>query len=490
MEKKLNVVKTIAILLIVILFCVISFIGINTRILGVWENRVKDYKYGMEFAGYREFRYTLDQSKEEKEVYVDDNGDYIGDPNDGTETSLANPTTTTVVENDPSLSLPNPDETVEPSVQKARENAGYVLEKRTIKANEEADINKENFDKTKRIIQERLETVSNYEYNIRIDDITGEMVIELPDNENIELEQSLILTKGLIDVIDYQTGVVLLDNSHIEEVSAVSSETEDLTGVQVYMNIKLNEEGAEKLKDMSNRYKATVDGAGKETIEYVTVRLDEQSLITTFFGEEIINGELNVPMGEPSTDEETYNNVVKQLTTLNGIINGEKMPLIYNLQQDTFVNSSITNEMITFAKIAFAVVIAAISLVMIIKYKFKGFVLAILSVGFVALVDLAIRGMQITLTINSLIAAISIVIMNYVYMFKILKGYKDNTITKVVYSEVSKKYYLSIVPVIILAVIFTFMSGVVINSIGVVLFWGLLVQALYNALTIRVFNVI
>jgi hypothetical protein len=127
---------------------------------------------------------------------------------------------------------------------------------------------------------------------------------------------------------------------------------------------------------------------------------------------------------------------------------------------------------------------------MIIKYKFKGFALAILSVGFVALVDLAIRGMQITLTINSLIAAVSIVIMNYVYMFKILKGYKDNTITKVVYSEVSKKYYLSIVPVIILAVIFTFMSGVVINSIGVVLFWGLLVQALYNALTIRVFNVI
>ena len=241
---------------------------------------------------------------------------------------------------------------------------------------------------------------------------------------------------------------------------------------------------------MSNDYTQTVDGAGVETIKYVTVRLDGQNLISTYFGEEIINGELNIPMGEPATDEATYNNIYEQLTRLISIINGERLPLTYILHQDTFVNSSITDDMINVAKVLFAVAVVVASVIMVVKYKVKGLVLAILSLGFVALTDLTVRYMQITVTINSVIAALAIIIMNYAYMFKVLAGYKDNTITKVVYKEVSKHYYLSIVPVIILAIIFTFMNGAVINSIGVVLFWGLLVQALYNALTIRVFNVI
>ena len=495
MEKNLKIVRTIAVLSVVVLLCVISFIGINARLLGVWVNKVKDYKYGMEFDGYREFRFTLDESKEEKDVYVDDNGNVIGDPNDGSETTLASTNVVETETTDGDLKLPVADDTKtdtskDDAVNKARQEVGYALEKREIKANEDDAINKENFDKTKRIIQERLETISNYEYNIRIDDITGDMVVELPENDNIELEQSLILTKGLVEVIDTQTGVVLLDNSDFVHVDAIASELEDLSGVQVYMNIQLNEEGTKILKKMSNDYTQTVDGAGVETIKYVTVRLDGQNLISTYFGEEIINGELNIPMGEPATDEATYNNIYEQLTRLISIINGERLPLTYILHQDTFVNSSITDDMINVAKVLFAVAVVVASVIMVVKYKVKGLVLAILSLGFVALTDLTVRYMQITVTINSVIAALAIIIMNYAYMFKVLAGYKDNTITKVVYKEVSKHYYLSIAPVIILAIIFTFMNGAVINSIGVVLFWGLLVQALYNALTIRVFNVI
>ena len=95
MEKNLKVVRTIAVLLLIVLLSVIAFCGINEKFLGVWLNVVEDYKYGMEFDGYRESRFTLDESKEEKDVYVDDNGNVIGDPNDGSETTLAS---TNVVE--------------------------------------------------------------------------------------------------------------------------------------------------------------------------------------------------------------------------------------------------------------------------------------------------------------------------------------------------------------------------------------------------------
>jgi len=43
-----------------------------------------------------------------------------------------------------------------------------------------------------------------------------------------------------------------------------------------------------------------------------------------------------------------------------------------------------------------------------------------------------------------------------------------------------KELYLMIIPVCIIAVIFVFVPGVVISSIGMILFWGLFIQAIYN----------
>ena len=45
---------------------------------GKRENIIPDFTYGMEFAGTREFKFTLDTDSEEKQVYVDDNGIYMG----------------------------------------------------------------------------------------------------------------------------------------------------------------------------------------------------------------------------------------------------------------------------------------------------------------------------------------------------------------------------------------------------------------------------
>ena len=339
-------------------------------------------------------------------------------------------------------------------------------------------------DLTKKIIQERLETIPGYEYNIRMDDITGDMIVEVPDDENIDLVQSLVLTKGKIDIIDHQTGERLIDNSDIDNVSAISQQLED-GSVQVYMTLNLNEEGTKELAELSKEYISSVDGRGTENIQYITVRLDEQELMTTFFGEEIPDGQLNVPMGEPATDETTYNEVYEQLLRLNDIINGEMLPLVYDLVGDEFVRTSVTDEMIALAKIVFWAVILVVSLYMIIMHKVKGLVLSIVSVGYIAILSLLVRYTQITVTFNALVAFILAVIINYIFIIKFLNGYKDNTITKVVYRNVSKEFYISLVPVMIIAVIFTCMNAVVITSIGTVLFWGLLVQALYNALVIR-----
>lgn len=477
MEKKLKVIKAIAVLLVIVLISVLAFAGINKQVFGVWINQLEDYKYGMELDGYRQLRFGINGTTVESEVYVDDQGNILGKPDDGVNTvSSAGISLSTEATAESTAKAD--------AVREAREATGLKIETRDIKTNDDASITKENFDLTKKIIQERLETIPGYEYNIRMDDITGDMIVEVPDDENIDLVQSLVLTKGKIDIIDHQTGERLIDNSDIDNVSAISQQLED-GSVQVYMTLNLNEEGTKELAELSKEYISSVDGRGTENIQYITVRLDEQELMTTFFGEEIPDGQLNVPMGEPATDETTYNEVYEQLLRLNDIINGEMLPLVYDLVGDEFVRTSVTDEMIALAKIVFWAVILVVSLYMIIMHKVKGLVLSIVSVGYIAILSLLVRYTQITVTFNALVAFILAVIINYIFIIKFLNGYKDNTITKVVYRNVSKEFYISLVPVMIIAVIFTCMNAVVITSIGTVLFWGLLVQALYNALVIR-----
>jgi len=67
---------------------------------------------------------------------------------------------------------------------------------------------------------------------------------------------------------------------------------------------------------------------------------------------------------------------------------------------------------------------------------------------------------------------------------KFKKELNETSIISKEFLKSMKELYLTIITVCIIAIIFTFMSASIINSVGMVLFWGLLVQALYNSLVI------
>ena len=144
MEKNLKIVRTIAVLSVVVLLCVISFIGINARLLGVWVNKVKDYKYGMEFDGYRELRFVLDSTTEETEVYVDKDGNVVGKPEDG-----INTVGTSGITLETDATKKDEEKQNDDAANAARVATGYAVETRTLKENEDSVVTKENFDLTK-----------------------------------------------------------------------------------------------------------------------------------------------------------------------------------------------------------------------------------------------------------------------------------------------------------------------------------------------------
>lgn len=485
MEKKLKKFKTLAVVLIVVLISAIAFGGLYIKSQGVWKNILPEFSYGMELNGVRELRFVLDTSEEEKEVYIDENGNYAGDVVKEKETT-SSPEIDLVDENGNPISSENTEATQEDSNEnkenepKEDELSGYTVEERTVKANEDSNINITNFEKAKKIIQERLETLDLYEYNIRLDDVTGELVVEVPDNNNVEIQESMIATKGKFEVVDHQNGLVLLDNSNIEKVT--STYTNNDNGYQSYLVVQLNKQGTEKLKEISKRYISSTDENGIATTKYVAVEFDDQELIQTYFGDELTNGVLQIPLGQTATEYEDFTKTYNSTTRVASILNSEIMPIAYKLNADNYIQSDITGETQLIAIVSFAIIILILSIVMIVKYKVSGLKFAIFNVGYIAIVTLIFRYTNVLLTLNSLVAFIGVVGINMLFEYKLLENLKKTDDVKLVFTETMKQLYLAIIPVAIIAVIFTFMASAVISSIGMVLFWGIAVQALYSSL--------
>lgn len=507
MEKNFGKAKTIAIILIGILLCVAAFGGVYLKKNGVWKNILPDYKYGMELGGYRELHFVLDDSEEEKEVYVDENGKYMGDVKEDTEKS--SDTSVSMVDEDGNP-VETPEETTEENKEETVEenDTGYKKETRTIKANPDEEITINNFEKAKKIIQDRIEKLENgslNEYNIRQDTVTGEIILEVPDNGNLSSIEALVLTPGKITVTDYQNGLILIDSSHVKKASLLGTTTDD--GYQAYLQLEFDKEGKEALKEISNIYVSskkeevenventvntenTVDAEEtedteetaneEETISYISISLDNSTLISTYFGQEIENGILQIPYGQAHSEYSDYYEFASQASYVVSAINSGSLPLVYKLSSDNFINTSITNNTLLYVAIIFSSCVLLVSIVMLIIYRSKAIRFIGLGLIYIALLSLVCRLTNVVITINSLIAFLGVIIINYWFYFQLLNSQKNNG--NIEYGKTMKKLYLTIVPVIIIAIIFTFMSNIVVSSIGMLLFWGLLLQALVSLL--------
>ena len=464
MEKKVKLLKSITIVLFIIAISLISFVGVFRSKLNFKENIVPKFKYGMELGGNREFKFTLDTASEEKNIYVDENGNYKGtvveEANSDTEISLD----TTAQE--------SADVVAEEEVSKVP----YSTEAKIIKANENNVLNEEAFEKTKAIIQKRLEAVQIPEYNIRLNTITGDLVLEVPNDDYAEEAYNLSIEQGKFEMIDAETGVVLLDNSHVKKAQALYTAN---GSYQVYLEIDFTDEGAEILKDISKKYVQTTDETGTTTEKAVELRLDDTTLLKTYFGEELNQGILQITMGNATTDYETFIDSYKSAQQFANIVKFGKTPNKLALTSDNFVQSQITDQKVMYAEILYAVLLFVISVVLVIKYKKDGLFGAIASIGYIAVTMLIVRYTNVTITLNSIIAILGITAINYVFIFDFLNKKKTDS-PKHAFLEAIKKLNFAIIPLWVVAIIFTFMVHIAISSVGMILFWGLFVHFVYS----------
>ena len=150
--------------------------------------------------------------------------------------------------------------------------------------------------------------------------------------------------------------------------------------------------------------------------------IDDETVVSTYFEEEIDNGIIQLSIGT-SSDSSTLQTYFRQASNIAVLLNTNPMPLTYEIEINRFVHSDITMQTIKMIAIISAIVFALMLVYMIIKYKKNGLMGAILNIGFVALLLLAIRYGNVTISNLGILAIALSTIIEYITIMKILNRY-------------------------------------------------------------------
>ena len=449
MKKKTKDTKILKLItwIMIVLIIIVGFVGIYTKKLNKLTNIIPEYNFGMDIKGNREFNLIIDNKEEEKKVLIDSNGEVAGEV-----------------------------------INEEKQPDGYTIETRKVKLNNDEDLTIENFEKTKKIIEKRIKKFKINEYNLKLNNQTGNIIIELPQNEETDNNYSMLITEGKFEVLDNQTGIVLMDNSEVVKAAATMNQS-STNGYDVYMQIQFNEEGVQKLKDISNKYiEYTEEGNEESSIDYVAFKLDETTLYTTYFAEEWTSDVIYIPIANNITDSTQLKETFDSVEKLSDIINTGKLPVKYYLESDEFLKSSITKENIEIFKYGVLSVLIVVSIILAIRFKLRGFELGIINIGFVALYSIILRYLNIEINLPGIISILAIIIINLALYYFILKNnIENNEINKMF-----KEFNMIIIPFIIIAVVFTLTNNINTLTIGMLTFWGIAICELYNLVVLKI----
>ena len=446
-RKSKNVMKTIkiiTIILLIVLISMIGFFGIYKQNKNQMSNIVKDYTYAMDINGARTLKLTLNS----------ENGD---------------------------------------DVKTA-----------------------ENYETAKTIIEKRLKKLDVQEYKIGVNEETGEITVQIPENTQTDEIVSNLTTVGKFEIIDSETNDVLLDNSSIKSSKVLYNTTQ--SGTSVYLEISFDKNGKNKLEEISKTYvksennttenttsedtnsteekennteetnTTSEDSTSTSTEKKITMKIDDDEIMSTSFDEAITTGKMQLSVGQASTDSSTVQGYVKQAQNVATVLDSGKLPVKYDIEKNQYLLSNISKQDLIYVAIAMAVVAIIGIIVLIVKYKTNGLLAGISYIGLSALYLIAIRYTNVTISIDSIFAIGIILILNYIFTNMLLSNIRkmndskvENAVGKSV-SETYKKFFMRIIPICVVVITFCFTNWIPMNSFGMTAFWGIAIIAIYNAI--------
>ena len=170
---------------------------------------------------------------------------------------------------------------------------------------------------------------------------------------------------------------------------------------------------------------------------------------------------------------------------MTAIIAYGNMPVQYDISTNTYIEANVSENLVNTVIIGGAIVIAIALIFLMIKYKSKGLLSAISYVGLLSILLLIIRYTNVVLSIEGISAIFIVLILNYIFINKILRSLNEANKSKESNSKNTiniaiKDFIIKIIPILILAITFSFMGWIPTSIFGMVMFWGIALIILYN----------
>lgn len=447
--KAHKIITIATIILAVIIISVASFGGIYKLKEYKVVNVVPDYLLGMEFKNSRIANFVVSKEVAETKIY-DKDGNEVTEKQEG--------------------------------VEYTEENGYTTVE---TKINSDDVLNTSNYKLAKKIFEKRLKDNKAEQYIIKLDETNGNIELEIPENDNANELLSILTQKGVFELQDSETKEVLLNNDNIKSAKVVYGQTE--SGMSVYLQIKFNKVGAQKLEEISQKYIQTTEQQtnengeteDKEVTKNVSILFDGQEYRSTYFGEKISDGTLNVAIGS-GTDNSSIQNYVLIANELASLLNNKILPLQYELTENT-VSQKITTQNIEVAAYIIAGILAVSLIYFVITLKQKGVLAVILQIGYIALLLLTLRYTNVVISLEGIVGILVGAIINYMFLYYAFKNIENNYI-----KETMAKFAVRLIPIYIIAIVFTFDRFSNIASLGMTLVWSLIILYVYNLIFTQV----
>ena len=450
-------VKITTIILAIILVSLVAFAGVYVKTQNRMENKVKGYQLGRELSGER-----LVEIKPSETVSngTDENGDEIR------------------VEQNQEL---------------------FTLE---------------NYETVKKTIEKRLNNLGVEDYTISLNKENGTIRVELPENDKTDSYAYYLIADSKVEIRDKDTDVELLNDSMIKK--AQYSYTSNSEGAyQVYLELKLTKEGQAKIEELSNDYaflaseideiesaaeEATEDEENADTTSEDTEAKETETEAnsettkkvatlkiagTKYDVEKIEKNKIKVKVGSQTSNNTSINNNMAIASELTMLIGSGKYPVGYEVETNRYVYSEISKNEISYFTLVFVALIVLIFIIFIIKYKIKGLLSSISCVGLVAILSLVLRYTNVAISIEGIGAILLIIAINLKINQMILSRTKTINVVDEAVSSTYKEVFSKLIPVIIITIVFCFSGWANLSSFGMVMFWGLILIAAYNAVVTK-----
>lgn len=465
MKKEVSLKKVLAIL-VIILVCLVSIGGIYSKDKNIMKNILPEYVLGMDLD--TDTLIKLEVVKDE-----DNSSEETGETEDSKASESENE-------------------------GQAKENI-YTLD---------------NYKKTKKIIENRLKTAGVEQYAVRLDENTGSIVLEIPKSTDTDILQNLFtvgkteikLVKNIVsensdtesenDVSEVQNNdntetveEIIGDSNSIKKITAAIDNSYEGYGIGSVVKIDV-----EFNKDIINKFKELKNNGENQANNNIQILIDGNAICSmgeSEFLESAVNGTLPLKFGDYTKDTDTLNKTLNSANSIKNIMENGNLPLAYSVQYSNEIHSNINQYGIISV---FVVLLAVMFIYLVVKYKTKGILAELSILGLGAFLLLVIRFTKVQISIATIVAIASVLILQFIYLIKLLNNSK---ISSKVFNETTIEFTKMLIPAFIVSVIgavlpalneskiIPFGNIVEISDFGMVIFWGIVLFELFNNIISR-----